>query len=65
MKILFCSIKRELVSQRISIDSPKGGSMGREKLVALAREHVEYALEYERSGKNVLADDVFRIPVTN
>jgi len=39
--------------------------MGREKLVALAREHVEYALEYERSGKNVLADDVFRIPVTN
>ncbi|MEC8974785.1 MAG: Rieske (2Fe-2S) protein, partial [Actinomycetota bacterium] len=39
--------------------------MSREKLIALAREHIEYALEYERSGKNVLADDVFRIPVTN
>ena len=39
--------------------------MSREKLIDLAREHVSYAVEYERSGKNVLADDVFRIPVTN
>ena len=39
--------------------------MSREKLLALARAHVEYALEYERTGRNVLTDELFHIPVEN